>query len=734
MILNNYTNEVETTEELDQSIDFSIDQESLGVLFKGFSDTLYSNKIGSIVREIASNCFDSHQEANVDVPVTIQIVEPEYDGTGGKIVFTDYGMGLSPDRIKNIYSKYFSSTKRGDNGQIGGFGIGAKSPLSYTETFFVDTVFDKILYKYIIHRGTTVPKIELLHKEPIEKGNGTSVIIPLVNRGDEQLFRRELKAQLQFFDNIDYVNCDISNDYRIFQGEHFIVRVGEEDKQVKKSNNDYASICLGKVKYPIDFSVCGMYSSDWYTKIAIKMEIGDLPVTMNREMIEYTPKAIEKIKNKIAAAQEEIQELVKTANQTDDFKQFLELGSSKPSLRLEEYQITTGNFAKDVTYKFTPLDDRITIPKDPFFEFPIETRLYQGNVLKLGITSGKRRQVATKKSVREFLYGSEKVLRIKEKASKRKNMYIEETIGSVYLMRHNEVENMQIASLLGIMTQPDRMVLIEQYRALILDEVLKNSQSYDRTVIDPAWTAVYEENLKANRVTYVNENVTLRIARYEHPTIDFMMYDGSVRSLLGNFKACGTVVYGFQGEEKKLEYAMKVFMSFRTFDSGFTQRSRMTEGKIGLIVKIARDNVKYFKHLDNFIHIDDFQTKRAKIIAKVHFAATAYSMYRQIQKLNSVTFSIDHPWHAKTKVILDFLDKYNMGFRPITQSDDSIAVMYKHNNVLYDMKGLIEELKTIIETYPLLVNLEDLTSNNKPNVYKYLNAEKKSPINYLRHE
>jgi len=60
MILTNYDNEIEVSEQLDESLDFSIDQESLGVLFKGFSDTLYSNKIGSIVREIASNCFDSH--------------------------------------------------------------------------------------------------------------------------------------------------------------------------------------------------------------------------------------------------------------------------------------------------------------------------------------------------------------------------------------------------------------------------------------------------------------------------------------------------------------------------------------------------------------------------------------------------------------------------------------------------------------------------------------------------
>lgn len=82
--------------------------------------TMYSNPIGSIVREITSNCFDSHIEAKVEVPV---IISKEVDGEETFITFRDFGVGLAPDRIKNIFINYGESTKRNDNTLIGGFGL-----------------------------------------------------------------------------------------------------------------------------------------------------------------------------------------------------------------------------------------------------------------------------------------------------------------------------------------------------------------------------------------------------------------------------------------------------------------------------------------------------------------------------------------------------------------------------------------------------------------------------------
>lgn len=76
----------------------------------------YKNSIGSIVREITSNCFDSHIEAGVTDAVIIKFDNNESDYS---ITFTDVGVGLSPERINNIYIKVLSSTKDNSNDFIG---------------------------------------------------------------------------------------------------------------------------------------------------------------------------------------------------------------------------------------------------------------------------------------------------------------------------------------------------------------------------------------------------------------------------------------------------------------------------------------------------------------------------------------------------------------------------------------------------------------------------------------
>ena len=76
-----------------------------------FTKNIYSNPIGMVVREITSNCYDSHTEAKVNSPVVIRKTFDKLDNSH-YISFIDYGVGMSPDRVENIYGVYFKSTKR----------------------------------------------------------------------------------------------------------------------------------------------------------------------------------------------------------------------------------------------------------------------------------------------------------------------------------------------------------------------------------------------------------------------------------------------------------------------------------------------------------------------------------------------------------------------------------------------------------------------------------------------
>ena len=120
-----------------------LDSDSQAMIFQMFTGGLYSDPVGTVIREITSNCFDSHVEAEVDSKKVPVIVRLGKDLSGHHMSFIDKGMGMSPDRVINIYGTYFKSTKRSSNNQIGGFGLGGKTPLAYAESFYVITVSSK---------------------------------------------------------------------------------------------------------------------------------------------------------------------------------------------------------------------------------------------------------------------------------------------------------------------------------------------------------------------------------------------------------------------------------------------------------------------------------------------------------------------------------------------------------------------------------------------------------------
>src|SRR5271157_2965693 len=88
---------------------FSIQDQ--GMIFDILRSKMYSNPILAICREISSNARDAHREVGkADVPVEIHLpigLEPEFK-------VKDFGPGISPDRMLNIFIKYTASTKRGD--------------------------------------------------------------------------------------------------------------------------------------------------------------------------------------------------------------------------------------------------------------------------------------------------------------------------------------------------------------------------------------------------------------------------------------------------------------------------------------------------------------------------------------------------------------------------------------------------------------------------------------------
>jgi hypothetical protein len=289
----------------------SVDETEAARLFWMFSN-LYKDVYGSIVREYTSNCFDSHAEAGIDDPVIVELDEKE-------IKFKDVGVGLSPERVRHVFMKYLSSTKRGTNDQIGGFGIGSKTALAYQDSFKITTRFDGFEYVYILHKGATgEPELELIIKVPTTERNGTIVTVSL-KEYDFNNFQDAIERQLKYFDNvIVYINGRQENAYHII--EHNLFKVRFEEGYYQTSGTLH--LVIGKVRYDLDFSRVNVPKGLNNVGLAVKFDIGDLQVTPSREDIVYSIEAIKKIEERLTLISVYITETVNSQIiYTDDFFQ-----------------------------------------------------------------------------------------------------------------------------------------------------------------------------------------------------------------------------------------------------------------------------------------------------------------------------------------------------------------------------------------------------------------------------
>lgn len=121
MILEKQTEAIIQQEgESQDSIGMSLDLDSAQVLMQMLSKNLYSDSIGSTVRECASNALDSHRRAGCDKPIIVSFNDNDH----GNYEFSveDFGIGLDAHDVKNIISKYGKSTKRNSTTELGMMG------------------------------------------------------------------------------------------------------------------------------------------------------------------------------------------------------------------------------------------------------------------------------------------------------------------------------------------------------------------------------------------------------------------------------------------------------------------------------------------------------------------------------------------------------------------------------------------------------------------------------------
>jgi hypothetical protein len=326
------------------SIGMSLDLDSAQILMQMLSKNLYSDAIGSTIRECASNALDSHRRAGTTDPIIVSFKPNKQDNY--EFCVEDFGIGLDADDVRNIISKYGKSTKRNSANELGMMGLGFKAPLAYSSSFYFVARKDGMERKYMMYEGEDTNTIDLLYEAPTTERNGVKVIIPVSWR-DKYNFVSKIKEQLAYFESVyfDVPSADIFSDFNIIRHDHF--------QWSPLCENSHMHICLDNVYYPLDFNKLGIDTI--YLPVALRFSLTDgLFPTPNREALRYTEEAKQVIMEKLKLAAnyfiEKYNESV--TNGEDALAIFNHYGNSERYIQIFREKTNVKSLEKYATVKF----------------------------------------------------------------------------------------------------------------------------------------------------------------------------------------------------------------------------------------------------------------------------------------------------------------------------------------------------------------------------------------------
>lgn len=710
-----------------------LDGDSEAMIFQMFTGGLYSDPIGTVIREITSNCFDSHVEANVESFKNPVLVKLGNDISGHHISFTDRGVGMSPDRVENIYGTYFKSTKRNTNNQIGGFGLGGKTPLAYTESFYIITRFEGIEYVYNIFEANQKPAIELMSQTSTDKPNGTTVKIP-IKQSDILEFEQKTLRQLYYFENIIFEGFSdryVSNNYNIVKGKNFLFR-GTEYSQ-------HMHICYGKVAYPLDYDAMGLDRYNYNVPIAVRLEIGDLEgtgVTPSREAIKYTKHNVQIIKKKMEEALEELKN--KLAKQYDNVVTLMDYYKVKENFGKlyfgNDSSINLSNIMRvsDINYTKFRFNDLAIPNASEIIDFFYDVKLY-------GKKFPKRKY--NKKKGLKWTNGLEKINEIDniyyvdgefnrkvKKQSYLKTLYKSENF---YVVTPKKLKGETLEKLklkLGLMKMKDNgsleLVVNKAKGERLIEELSKELHeiivNYCKDYNEVEVSEEFIESKKRERLSKEILNTTI-------PVKSFSSYwNNSERVRLEEFnKIKGKIYYGFADDELELNSASKIHDSFYTHNkmqskSVYNLTNNNKKNYRGTwFIRIAKGNEKYMKMLGKkAIHVKHFyKTFITRKIDDIINNMIGYKLEHKFYDVADYLKRADIMKHVypeivgKVKIIQNFLRKN----RKVNFFN------YLNTTILKKDVGVnLEEVVTKNGLNDIITELLDLTEKNRDSM-KWIN-------------
>lgn len=262
--------------------------------FRILLDGLYTDKIKSIIRELWTNAYDSHVAAGCpDKPFTCFVPTP----LTNEFKVRDYGVSMTHEQVMDFYSRLFDTTKDDTNDQIGCWGLGSKTPFSYTDSFTVKTFSGTERRVYLAALNSEgIPTITHLNTIPCDEPRGVEVAVA-VSDNDFSEFERKVREVAVGFDPVPETNISLNaSKNKLFECDDLIVTSSTE-------YNARFYVKQGPVIYPLpsdlyrELDIHPTSLNLRYVDYIFNVPVGSVDFTASREALQITDRTKEFLLN-----------------------------------------------------------------------------------------------------------------------------------------------------------------------------------------------------------------------------------------------------------------------------------------------------------------------------------------------------------------------------------------------------------------------------------------------------
>lgn len=292
---------------------------SLGVkasaaMFKVVYSSLYERKEEAVLRELAANALDAHRDAGKsDIPISITLPTD----MNPYLTIKDQGNGMSLETVKRVFFVLFESTKNNSNDDVGGFGVGSKSPFAISESYTVSTICNGLRTEIIMVIDNGLPQPVLTSEEvPTDEPNGTTVVVPVSSNRMQEVLQHIAHNIFNYWDilpEINEVTLTSANKTPFFSTKHYTTNTNHTYGQFYKT---FKKVLVGPFIYDIPTNLLNRLQNKFQTTAAsafdvfyknvvnnysvlINSAIGALELAPSRERIEDTEENYQVLKKEI---------------------------------------------------------------------------------------------------------------------------------------------------------------------------------------------------------------------------------------------------------------------------------------------------------------------------------------------------------------------------------------------------------------------------------------------------